>query len=96
MSCPFTLPMLSRGIRLQIADRPRHGISGPEMIGRLQRQDPVLVKSQQRYEKRHGRLVNPFRAKALRAGGAPDYRADSSGEFWELQNCRNSLKNRML
>jgi hypothetical protein len=26
----------------------------------------------------------------------PDYRADSSGELWELQNCRNSLKNRML
>ena len=43
-----------------------------------------------------GVWATPFAPRTLSAGGAPGYRADSSGEFLELQNCRKSLKNRML
>ena len=55
-----------------------------------------LVKFQQRYEKRLGVWATLFAPRPYAQVVPPIYRADSSGEFWELQNWRNSLKNRML
>ena len=45
-----------------------------------------VVKFQQRYEKRHWSLFKPLFAKALCVGGTPDYRPNSSGQFWELDS----------
>src|SRR5271169_1724056 len=42
---------------------------------------PSLVKFQQRYEKRHGNLLNLLCAMELCLRGAPNYRRDSSSQF---------------
>jgi tetratricopeptide (TPR) repeat protein len=46
------------------------------------------VKFQQRYEKRHGNLLNLLCAKELCLRGAPNYRRNSSSQFWGLDSDR--------
>ena len=69
--------------------RIRHGAQQPLSRGytghfRFGGPMTVRVKFQQRNENRHESLSKPLCAKVLCVGGTPDYRPDSSSQFWEL------------
>ena len=56
---------------------------------------PLVVKFQQRYEKRHRSLPKLLFAKVLRLYGSPDHQCDSSNQFWGLI-CTESSRMRIV